>query len=188
MRYQLRVELQGVRPAIWRAIWVEAQMSLGELHHIIQAAMGWTDAHLHEFEINGVRYGKPDPDDLAEVAVVDERRVLLSDVLTASLQFTYLYDFGDDWMHQVRVEQAEPQDEPYGAAFVHAGDRACPPEDSGGPSQYQEFLNQLAADPQSDDVQSFMRWAGEDFNPELYDRRGANAALLRLAWNGWGKK
>ena len=102
--------------------------------------------------------------------------------------FLYLYDFGDDWRHMIRVERAEQHDEPSGAAFVVAGARACPPEDSGGAPGYQEFLDQLAADPHDAEVRTFLEWAGEDFNPDVYDRRSANAALLRMAWNGWGKK
>ena len=33
-----------------------------------------------------------------------------------------------------------------------------------------------------------MQWAGEDFDPLRFDRRAANAALLRMAWNAWGVK
>lgn len=55
----LRVELLGVSPSIWRKLWVSNIMTLAHLHHILQAAMGWTDAHLHQFTIEGVRYGPP---------------------------------------------------------------------------------------------------------------------------------
>ena len=187
-RYLIRVDLQDIRPVIWRQIWVEGQMTLVQLHHVIQAAMGWTDAHLHEFTIGEKHYGKPSDDDLIDYPILDERRFLLRDLLTADLEFLYLYDFGDDWRHTIRVERTEQQDEPYGAAFVVAGVRACPPEDSGGSPGYQQFLDQLAADPHDEAVRSFLEWAGEDFNPDVYDRRSANAALLRMAWNGWGKK
>ncbi len=37
-------------------------MPLGKLHDVIQATMGWSDCHLHEFELGGERYGIPDPD------------------------------------------------------------------------------------------------------------------------------
>jgi hypothetical protein len=187
-RYLIRVDLQDIRPVIWRQIWVEGQMNLAQLHHVIQAAMGWTDAHLHEFTIGEKHYGRPSDDDLIDYPMLDERRFLLRDLLRADLEFLYLYDFGDDWRHMIRVERAEQHDEPYGAAFVVAGARACPPEDSGGSPGYQQFLDQLAADPHDEDVRSFFEWTGEDFNPDVYDRRSANAALLRMAWNGWGIK
>jgi len=56
-RYRLHIELAEIKPAIWRQLWVEGQMNLFQLHHIIQAAMAWTDAHLHDFSIAGKRYG-----------------------------------------------------------------------------------------------------------------------------------
>jgi len=85
-------------------------------------------------------------------------------------------------IHIVRVEQAKTIDQPRGAAFIEAGARACPPEDAGGPPGYQEFLDRLAADPRDEEVASFLQWAGEDFDPDRFDRRSANAALLR--WLG----
>jgi hypothetical protein len=186
MRYRLRVELDDITPMIWRELWVEGEMTLGQLHHILQATMGWTDAHLHGFKIGDVRYGNPHEED--DLPIIDERRLRLRDLLEPGLEFTYVYDFGDHWVHTVRVELAEPQEEPYGAASVVAGARACPPEDCGGVPGYQAFLDQRRVRRQSKEVQAFLEWAGEDFDPDLYDRRGANAALLRMAWNGWGKK
>ena len=163
-------------------------MHLLQLHHIIQAAMGWTDAHLHDFTIAGKRYGTPDAEDPPDYPIIDERTIRLDQLLKPGLSFEYQYDFGDSWHHIVHVEQAKKLDEPYGAAFVEAGARACPPEDSGGPPGYQEFLDRLAANPADEEVVSFLQWAGKDFDPNHFDRRAANAALLRMAWNRWGEK
>ena len=66
------MELLGVSPSIWRKLWVSNIMTLAHLHHILQAAMGWTDAHLHQFTIEGVRYGPPHPED--DDFLVDERK------------------------------------------------------------------------------------------------------------------
>ena len=187
-RYRLRIELADLKPLIWRQVWVEGQMHLLQLHHIIQAAMGWTDAHLHDFNIAGVRYSVPHPDDDFDLPLVDERTVRLDRVLKPNLTFEYQYDFGDSWIHIVRVEKAEKMPEPYGAAFVDDGARACPPEDAGGSGSYQDFLDRLATDPRDEEVVSFLEWAGTDFDPGRFDRRAANAALLRMAWNRWGEK
>ena len=75
--YRLRVELDEIVPAIWRRIWIEGNVSLIKLHHTIQAAMGWTDAHLHEFQIGDTVYATPDPEDWPERIIVDERRMQL---------------------------------------------------------------------------------------------------------------
>ncbi|WCE92918.1 plasmid pRiA4b ORF-3 family protein [Acidithiobacillus ferriphilus] len=189
--YLLQVELEDITPTIWRQVWVDSGMSLHTLHHVLQAAMGWTDAHLHEFSINGKRYALPDPEDDPKRLPVDERKVLLGQILEPGLEFKYLYDYGDSWTHVIRVEEVNPITEPagckpYGVAFVDAGQGACPPEDSGGAPGYQDSLDLLREDPESEDAQSFLQWAGEDFDPGRFDRHAANAALLRMAWNRWG--
>jgi hypothetical protein len=188
VRYRLRIELADITPLIWRRVWVEGHMHLLQLHHIIQAAMGWTDAHLHDFTIAGVRYGIPHEDDPADLPLIDERNIRLDRILEPGLTFEYQYDFGDSWIHIVRIEQSKKMDQPYGAGFVEAGARACPPEDAGGSTGYQEFLDRLAADPRDEEVISFLEWAGEDFDADHFDRRAANAAMLRMAWNRWGEK
>lgn len=187
-QYRLRVGLQDVEPRIWRQIWVEDQMSLGQLHHILQAAMGWTDAHLHEFTIDGQAYAIPHPEDDPNRVVIDERKIRLGDILTVGLSFDYQYDFGDNWHHTVHVEEVLPLDQPNGAGYVAAGERACPPEDCGGSGCYQDYLELLDEEPDCEEVRSFLQWAGEDFDPGRFDRHAANAALLRMAWNRWGVK
>lgn len=186
-RYQLHVELAEVTPLIWRRVWVEGQFSLGQLHHILQAAMGWTDAHLHEFIIDGKHYGNPENDEFGELDIIDESDVLLSSILRNGVEFEYHYDFGDSWVHRIKVRTSKPMKQPSGAGYVEAGARACPPEDSGGAYGYQASLDGLANNPKDEEVKSFLIWAGKDFNPDLFDRHAANAALLRMAWNGWGK-
>ncbi|AEM46690.1 plasmid pRiA4b ORF-3 family protein [Acidithiobacillus ferrivorans SS3] len=186
--YLLQVELEDITPTIWRQVWVDSGMSLHTLHHVLQAAMGWTDAHLHEFSIKGKRYSLPDPEDDPGRLPVDERNILLGQILEPGLEFKYLYDYGDSWSHVIRVEEVNPVTETAGCkpALVDAGQGACPPEDSGGAPGYQDSLDLLREDPESDDAQSFLQWAGEDFDPSRFDRHAANAALLRMAWNRWG--
>ncbi len=151
--------------------------------------MGWTDAHLHEFQIGGVIYATPHPEDDVDRVIVDERRAQLHKVLQGISRFGYLYDFGDSWQHTISVEKIVPPPEhPRGCAYVEAGERACPPEDAGGSHSYQEFLNQFTKNPKHKDVRGFLEWAGEDFDPGGFDRHAANAALLRMAWNQWGDK
>src|SRR5215212_3412858 len=98
----LKVTLRDVRPPIWRRLLVPAGMTLDDLHHAIQAAMGWEDAHLHAFDIAGRQYG--DPDSLDEVA--DEERLTLNKVRNTGVsRFTSTYDFGDNWEHTVLIER-----------------------------------------------------------------------------------
>lgn len=187
--YCLRIDLDDIAPPIWRRLWIEDSVKLIKLHHVIQAAMGWTDAHLHEFQIGGVTYATPHEEDDPARPVVDERGVQLATVLKGISSLGYTYDFGDNWQHRVAVEKTvRATQNSCGYGIVEAGERACPPEDSGGAYSYQEFLDQLTKAPKGKDTREFLRWAGMDFNPERFDRHAANAALQRMAWNRWGEK
>lgn len=187
----LRIELVGTTPLVWRRITLDGRSSFAALHHVIQAAMGWHDAHLHQFRINNRYIGVPDPEnDAPEWHTEDERKVLLNRVLTDDAVFTYLYDFGDGWEHRLLVEECDDSDDLRfgdGDAWVDAGERACPPEDCGGVGGFQDFLEKLEDEPYSDESKDLREWAGLDYDPARFDRQAANAAIKRLLWNRWLK-
>jgi hypothetical protein len=192
--YTLHAQLRDIDPPIWRRIQVDGNITLRKLHHVLQAAFGWTDAHLHEFEVEGRTYAMGDNENVLDLfaedpEMLDDRRAKLDRVAYSGQTFLYRYDFGDCWDHDIRIEEVKRiEHQPYGDAWVVAGARACPPEDAGGPHGYGEMLRVLADALRSDQAQEYRTWAGEDFDAELFDRRAANAALLRMAWNNWGKK
>jgi hypothetical protein len=91
--YQLLVALEDIQPTIWRRIWVADTLTLAKLDRVIQAAMGWTNSHLHEFEIDGQRYGIPDDEWPDDNPPLDESRARVGKVLGDDVnEFTYLYD------------------------------------------------------------------------------------------------
>ena len=95
--YQLKINLKGSKPPIWRRVLVTGDTSLHELHLVIQAAMGWTDSHLHQFVIDRTCYGKPDSGDME---VKNEVKSLLGQFrFRPKDRFVYEYDFGDSWDH-----------------------------------------------------------------------------------------
>jgi hypothetical protein len=63
--YQLKVTLLGTSPPIWRRLLVSADVTLAQLHDVLQATMGWEDGHRHEFSVGQRRFGRPDPEDRA---------------------------------------------------------------------------------------------------------------------------
>ncbi|WP_332455520.1 plasmid pRiA4b ORF-3 family protein [Burkholderia ubonensis] len=137
-RFTQHVQIQHIEPPIWRRIEVEGTESLRKLHHILQAAFGWEDTHLHDFLIDGMTYAMFEVDDVLDFAdpdtAADDRKVRLQKVLKPGSRFLYRYDFGDGWDHAIVVEKMETiESEPWGAAQVIDGARACPPEDVGGP-------------------------------------------------------
>lgn len=111
------------------------------LHDAFQAVMGWTDSHLHQFEKDEQMWGVPEYDEFGDLDLMNESKLPVSRVLkTEGDSMVYVYDFGDDWRHEVVLEKILPSDVPTKPVCL-AGERRCPPEDVGGPSGYQEFLS-----------------------------------------------
>ena len=75
--WQVRIELLEVTPRVWRRVLLPEDLTLPKLHYVLQACMGWTHSHLHEFVLGGRRYSIPDPDFSDELEQLDERRVVL---------------------------------------------------------------------------------------------------------------
>ncbi|MGE5591908.1 MAG: plasmid pRiA4b ORF-3 family protein [Bacillota bacterium] len=176
--YQLKVTLCGVRPPVWRRIQVRGNTTLLKLNHIIQAAMGWLGGHLFEFQVGQVTFGEPDPEwDWREVK--SARRVTLHEVAVAvgpKGRFRYVYDFGDDWRHNVVVEKVLLAEQHVRYPICLAGRRACPPEDCGGPWGYAELLEAVRA-PEHPEHGEMTEWLGGDFDPEEFDLEATNRAL-----------
>jgi len=188
--YTLLIELHPneIQPVIWRRLVLDGRVSLAKLHHFIQAAFGWTDAHLHSFTINDKCYMQPQDDDFGgDIEYLDERKAYLNRLIAENDTFVYLYDFGDSWSHIITVEEIEMvEDDPHGDAYVAGGERACPPEDVGGSTGYHDFLETILGNPHSEEAKRLLNWAGGEFNPEMFDRLAANAAIQRMLWNAWG--
>jgi len=181
--YQLKVTLQSIRPAIWRRIQVPASITLNQLHEIIQEAMGWSNYHLHLFEIGAMTYTAPGMDETwedMESRDEDDTQFHLQDVLTRSGQkLRYTYDFGDGWDHAIVVEKILPADSGARYPLCVAGKRACPPEDCGGPYAYEELLEALG-DPRHERHEELTEWVGGEFDPEAFDLNDVNNRLKTI--------
>lgn len=126
---QLKITLADSHPPIWRRVLIRADVTFWVLHSVIQDLFGWEEYHLHNFERfwkrNEDRYvfEIPHPDNFsawqvdtdalhpADVHIprnyfLDERKEKIGDWLTPEYpKFTYTYDFGDDWEHEIILEQ-----------------------------------------------------------------------------------
>ena len=172
--YQIKVTLDDSKPPIWRRLLVPADLSLGDLHEIIQIAMGWTDSHLHQFIIGGTYYGVPHPD---MEDTVDEDRAKLARIIPGEkFKFRYEYDFGDSWTHTILVEKILPAEPGHPYPICVTGKRNCPPEDCGGIWGYADFVDAMA-DPKHPEHESLKEWYGEDFDPEAFDLDEVNRIL-----------
>jgi hypothetical protein len=177
--YQLKVTLRDIQPPIWRRIQVWEDMTLARLHAVLQIVMDWEDYHLHEFVIGRRLYSVPDADDdMYERKVIDESRVRLVDVvLHVGTQFEYLYDFGDSWRHELQLEAILLPEAAVQYPRCIAGERRTPPEDVGGTSGYEEYLEVLA-DPEHEEHENMLQWRGP-FNPETFSSAQVNQGLQK---------
>lgn len=175
---QLRVTLRDVEPLIWRVIQVTGNTTIYKLHLIVQAVMGWDNYHLFMFTIDGIEYGEPSPDDFRPVK--SARRAKLFQVIRQARQrFLYEYDFGDGWGHDIKVEKVLDPTADTRYPICLAGQRACPPEDCGGPWGYEELLS-VIRNPKHEEHESTMEWLGGEFDPEEFDLEGVNQALKSI--------
>jgi hypothetical protein len=172
--YQLKITLGEVKPPVWRRIQVE-DCSLAGLHDIIQVCMGWSNSHLYSFELDGVEYGDPETADDGDFCDSDSRK--LSQIASEGpSKFTYLYDFGDDWEHVVKIEKVLPPEANVKYPRCVAGERACPPEDCGGAYGYENLLEAIQ-NPKHEEHEEILEWVGGKFDPEAFDVDGVNRNL-----------
>ena len=138
-RYTLKVSLDGAKPPIWRRIVVPSDVTLDRFHEVLQAAMGWTNSHLHQFTPGYDPRGRTSEKILTDFDISEgdegqpEATIRLDAMVTAPKdKLHYWYDFGDSWHHTVVLEKIEPRAADDDHAGCVAGRRACPPEDIGG--------------------------------------------------------
>jgi hypothetical protein len=175
--YRIRITLADVKPSVWRLVEVP-DCSLGELHEIIQVAMGWENSHMHQFLLNGTYYGQATSGDLD---VEDEEGILLSQIFTGRKKprLVYEYDFGDSWRHEIRLEKkSEPEPKVKYPRCVE-GARACPPEDCGGAWGYADFLEAIS-DKKHPEHRDMKEWIGGKFDPEKFSVVEVNRGLKNL--------
>jgi len=179
--YQLKITLIDIGPPIWRRLQVAASIKLCCLHSAIQVAMGWTDSHLHQWERGSENWGVPQWDEFGDLNLIDERRTRVADVLQSQGDsMLYIYDFGDDWQHQVVLETIGALGDDSKKPACLGGERRCPPEDVGGVLGYEEFLEAIF-DPQHENYKQYVRWAGGHFIDE-FDLQATNRKLSAMRW------
>ena len=175
--YRVRVDLTGTKPPLWRRLELPSDMFLDELHEVVQTAFGWTDSHLHEFASGKDYYHAATEHYLCPFSVDDgeigvpEEDVRLDEVLAESGdKLFYLYDFGDDWMHVIKLESVQPRDDSAPRAVCTGGSRPGPSEDCGGVDGYE--LITAAVDPthpgHAEAVADYARMYGDDVDPGDY--------------------
>lgn len=182
----VRLDLHGVKPPVWRRLELRGDLTLPRLHDVIQAAMGWTDSHLHRFR-TGSDHRSPyfvttfDLDEGDDG--MPEGDVRLDQlVAVAGDELWYEYDFGDGWDHVLSVEQV--RDDPPEQARCTGGRMACPPEDCGGIGGYAALAAWVRSGYDDDlipdvfdDAAHGHDWLPIDWHPDRLDLEEVNGAL-----------
>lgn len=185
---QFKVTLQNITPPIWRRLQISDQCTFWDLHIAIQDAMGWTDSHLHEFKVinpltSNIEYiGIPDDegDDLHPMLAGWNVKVKKCINLNDNQKISYLYDFGDSWEHLIEFEGLqEKQSTKYPICL--AGERACPPEDVGGISGYENFLI-IIKNPKHKEHKEYLEWVGGKYEPEKFDPKRVKFDNPKIRW------
>ena len=182
----LRIELDGPKPAIWRRLVVPTNANLGWLHAVFQISMGWTNSHLHLFQMGDKIIADPSFDEdrfEEEPESLDETKVRLGDLFTLTGEtMIYRYDLGDSWHHLVTAEELPDIAATSGRkAICIEGERACPPEDCGGCDGYASLLEVLR-DREHPEHKEKHEWLGRPFDPEHFLKSEINRWLGKLPW------
>jgi hypothetical protein len=179
---QTKIKLLGVsKPPVWRRLQLPADTRLDHLHDIIVAAFGWENYHMHVFTNGHEEFGEPDP----ELGFNDERRVTLGELISGiGDRLRYTYDFGDNWEHEIVVEDLLDADPDTHYPVLVAAKGACPPEDCGGPWGYTD-LKAILADPSHEQHQQMLDWLSLD-NSSAFDPNAVTTDQIeeKVALNG----
>jgi hypothetical protein len=193
--FQIRADLAGATPPIWRRVEVRSDLRLDEFHRVLQAAFDWTDTHLWRFSLGGDPFNRASQLflcqwDVEEGDVGDAGGIPASEVRLAETMLDpgdvlyYAYDYGDGWELTLRLEESRPLAPDGAAAVVIDGRRGAPPEDCGGRLDA-DSLAEVLEDPASFDLAAInqalespsMLLIGHGFDRRLTD------LVYRLTYN-----
>ncbi len=180
---QFRIELDGIKPAIWRRVLVRHDTNLRTFALALLLATGWKNSHLHEFIIDDKHYGIMDEsaqDMLAEMPMEDETEYEIRDFSEKKLKkFVFLYDFGDGWEHDVVFERAYAAESNVFYPNCIEGARNCPPEDCGGTGGYYELAEKLK-NPDDDEYERLLGWLGGRYDTEFFNTDVINSTIKKI--------
>ena len=180
--YILHISITFSDPLIWRRIQIPGTFTLAGLHEVIQKSMGWSDSHFHQFIVgkisfeptmrtNAPRVSKRFDEDKYQLHTLEEGMNFL---------FSYIYDAGEGWEHEIHLEEVVPATTSLSRPIVLAGERACPPENVGDIHEYHQLITAFE-NPGSKDYHRLYEITGRpDFDPAVFDLQSAKKRISLL--------
>ena len=165
---ELEVELDLYTPCK-RTLLIPSNLNFYQLHRILQIAFGWDDCHLYQFILKKDRSGRPTKiiqpiDDEAEVFLdmsiknIESTEITVEEVFALHKKIEYEYDFGDGWMHIIKLKKwIENCENPYPKCIEAVGE--SPLENCGGRFGFEEKM-EILADPTHPYYREIMAWSG----------------------------
>lgn len=181
--YLFKISLLGITPEIWRRFVVPADISLDRFHDVIQIVMGWNDTHIHDFVIGQKRY--TNFAERRDDGLEEECYRLGTLIKRKGRTISYVYDLGDNWKHELVLEDSNvgppPREEP--DVYCLDGAHACPPDDVGGVWGFEDFCRAVS-DPKHEDHERLVEWYGGSFDRTAFNRHRINMELWKyLNWS-----
>ena len=182
---KLRITIEGINPAPWREIEIRVSSSLKMLHDTLQAAFLWQNTHLWEFEVDGKRYGTDfciaEGDDIGRAQTMRIAKIVENDVK----KFTYIYDFGDHWVHTIEILSLFYTEDNVRLPRFVSGEYAAPPENIGGIPGYEYFLDKILKNPKHPERENYEHFINDAlfgiFDPEEVKPELINIFIKRIA-------
>lgn len=116
-----------------------------------------------------------------EEDTLDAGEELLSNYITKQgASFTYIYDFGDEWIHRIELEQIQTLDKTIKYPVCISGAMNCPPENCGGTYGYYENLA-ILKNPEDESYEEIKEWMGANYSPEHFDLIATNKQLQKTS-------
>ncbi len=177
--YQFKITLKGSKPPIWRRVIVPAGLSFTQFSVVINEIMGWSGGHLFEFNFEPMEltFSEDLDDDYGMFETLDASAYIMDEYVEDCPKFEYVYDFGDDWRHVIKMEKViDTYAYNYPMVIKYKGDMLI--EDCGGIYGYYELLEALN-DENHPDHEEMSEWAGD---PEDYafDLDEVNEELMKF--------
>ena len=95
-------------------------------------------------------------------------------------RFVYEYDFGDYWLHDILIEECGDGLPDRDYPFFISGEGRCPPEDVGGVSGFEEFLEAVGK-PRHPEHKRMIEWYGKPYDPADIDERRIRRLIEDMA-------
>lgn len=180
--YLLHISITFSDPLIWRRVQVPGTFTLAQFHDIIQLSMGWSNSYVHQFLVGKISYEPTMKSNIPrESKRFDEAKYKLHTLEEGMrFMFTYIYDAGEGWEHEIHLEEVIPPTRQLKHPILLSGEMACPPETVGDIHEYHQLLSALES-PDNKGNDSLYKLTGRpDFDPCYFDLEGAKKRVSKI--------